>query len=498
MNTYGAIAIESESVKLKIVEEKKSGYRTLEDISVNINLERDLIHEGRILRSSVSELMECLKSYKKVLKEYGAEKYRVAATGIFRKAPNGRFIVDLLSKKLKMKIYLIEEPVERFLTYLSLNKKMEDYDRIRDEGMLFVEVGSTSSELMVFRKTKIIVSSQIPVGVMNLKALSKSMGRISGDMTEILSEYVSGVSENLHKYINRKKIKHYIAYGSNMYKLMKHMGHSEEIIDKSVILNMEKKLLEGDVEFKEYVESLHMDYDALTCEAIILKHFYTFVQNADVHVPEVSLRDGLIYAMVEKIEKYPRNSEITKDIISCTRQVAKRYNATARHINRVENNFIKLFDAYKSLENFSEKDLMIGRMTCILHELGKFSRQMDYYEATYKNIVNINLLGVGTKILKEVANTALNLFYFTRDATINKELDFADEKNIKLGLLIALADAMDKSKKQNLQLIKAKVSGDKLRLNVSTNENCYLEMWEIDQLKDFFLDVLGHEIIVTK
>lgn len=496
MKTYGAISIDAESVKLKIVEKNKNGFRILEDLSVKINLGIDLLNKNKILRSSVEELTECLKKFKHILKEYEVKSFRIVATGIIRKAPNGKFVIGLISKKLKLKIDILEEPVERFFTYLSLNKKMNNYKKIKNEGLIFVEVGSTSSELIVFRKSKIIISSQIPVGVMKLKSLILSTSRLTGNTEELLSDYVSGMIENLDKYISRKKINHYIAYGTNLYKLLEVTGQKSDGVDKKLFDEITKKIYDHDVDFKDKIEKHHIDYNGLLCELIILNHFYKGITDADIYVPDISLRDGIIYGIVEEIDKFNRNSDITQDIISCARQVSKKYNSTAKHTNRIENNFIKLFDVYKEDENFTEKDLMIGRMVCFLHETGKFSRQIDYYEASYRNILNANLLGIDNELLNEIAETTLHFFYFSKQVILKQDFSNSENKRIKLALLIALSEATDKSKKQNMQLIKPAVVGDELRLEVSKNGKCYLEIWEINRMKDYFLDVFGHEIII--
>lgn len=502
MKTYGAVAIEADSVKMKIVEEKKNGYKTLEDLSVSINLGRDIIHTGRIDRDSVRELANCLEGFKGVLKEYDVKDYAIAATGVIRKASNGRFIIDLISKNLGLNIEIMEEPVERFLTYLSLNKKLDSYEQIRSEGVLFIEVGSTSSELMVFRKSKIIVNSQIAVGVIKLKSLIQSMGRFSGDSPGVLQEYVFAMCENLHSYISRKKVRHFIAYGSNLHKLIETMDKPQKETDAlyadygTIIEDIAEKLMSQDNEFKDYVRGMHMDYEALLCEVIILNHFHAYVSNAMLSVPDVSLRDGMIYAMANKLGDFNRQSPITKDLLSCAWQIAKRYNSTLKHIGRVEINFTKIFDAYKKSEGFSEKDLMIGQLSCILHEIGKFSKQINYYDATYRGIVHANMLGIKKSILKEVAETTMQFFYFAKETVTDDHINSEDAKRIKLALLIALADSMDKSKKQNMQLIDVKSGSEKLKINVSKNAACHFELWEIDRLRDYFLDVFGQDISI--
>ncbi|HBT90472.1 MAG TPA: phosphatase, partial [Ruminococcaceae bacterium] len=62
----------------------------------------------------------------------------------------------------------------------------------------------------------------------------------------------------------------------------------------------------------------------------------------------------------------------------------------------------------------------------------------------------------------------------------------------KLVAIFRLANALDKSHRQKLGEIKARVQGNRLLISAKSDANLYLEKWAFEQCAPFFQEVFGY------
>ncbi|MCK8061447.1 MULTISPECIES: hypothetical protein [unclassified Fusibacter] len=498
MSIFAAIDIGSHAIKIKIVEHKKTGYKLLENIIHPLALGISVLHSGKINRTEREELIDCLIYFKKLMSEYDVDRYKAVATGAFREARNGRFVVELIGKRAKLQIEIVEEPIERFLTYLSLKEHLPHYKKMRKEGVLLVEVGSNSSEVIVYKENKMVRNNEIHIGTLRLKELIRTINRETIHVPQILEDYVYAATENLQSYLIRKQINHFVIVGSDVKRAHLLMGDHQDGFTPQAFLNFVDDLYHQDKALKMRIEDEHMDYEEMLAAMSVFNQFFKHTTCELVYVPDISLRDGMIIALNENIDNYSRNHSYTRDIIAAAKQIAKRHHSTINHVTHVDKNAVMIFDAYQKEESFTEKDLLLLRLAAILHETGKFSRQTNYYAATYQSITHATLLGVTQQMLLEVAEIAMQFFYFNGDMANTDDLNHtqATTKHTKLGLILALADATDKSKKQSILLKKAVLEKNRLKMTMKIYHKHFFETWAINYLSETVADIFGHEIVL--
>ncbi len=499
MSLLGAIDIGSHTIKLKIIEvNEENQIKVLEDLKSEIMFGLDSFRNKRISRYAILEAAKCLQYYSRVLTEYGVERVRTVATGSVREAENGQFVVDQLTKKTKLEIEILAEPIERLLTYLALKYALPEYAEMRREGMLLVEVGSGSSEVLIYKSGKLVRNNEVRLGTMLLKNTVKEIEAVSLFAPQILQDYAFAHTENLQSYLTRKKINHFVVVGGSIKAICEAFSKTAGGLDRKHFDKMFDALMQEEPDFKRQVLNLDLDYEEVLSAFVIFQQFLSHSSANFVHVPDISLRDGILYEMMENKTPYDRKSEYTKDIISAAKHISKRYHSTTSHIKMIDDNVVKLFGALKNAEDFDNQDLLLLRISTILHETGKFNKQSEYYQSTYENIKNASILGVSDKMMEIAAQISLNSFTISSEGTLagSEQFLFSDTKLLKLAAIQSLADALDKSKKQSVVIEQVKLSEDTLKISINKLRPCFFEEFAVDAMRNSFYEIFGYDILL--
>lgn len=515
MKRYAAIDIGAHAVKLKIVERSnKNKTRVLEDVVHPLMLGYRVFEHGRLMQEDIEEVSKTLAGFKRLMQEYHIDAYRAVATSVIRSAWNGRFAMSIISQRVQLDIEILEEPVERFLTYIALELYLDDYHQKRKEGLLVVEVGSISSEVILYKDNKLVRNNELQLGTIPLKQLLNQMRRVSLYPEQILSDHIYAQTANLQGYLIRQQIPHVAMVGADIRRIRRLIGLASETLSAEHFGHLKQAILSNDKEVRHQLLQSKLDYEEIVVAVLVFEQFVRITEVVHIDMPSVSLRDGILLSLFDNIESFDRSYLQTKDILSCARYMAKRHHGTMAHIRHLEKHCVKLFDVYKGREGFDEQDLLCLRLAAILHETGKFTRQSDYHEATFQNIANASILGLKQSLMRDVAAIAMQSFEFSEleeraqrvrgRHVLNDPLLRGDEssggivtnmKAIKLGLLLALADASDKSKRQSIKLQTGELTKDSLVLNF-VGQTSFLETWALQGLKNHMMDVFGHSLHV--
>ncbi len=499
MSLLGAIDIGSHTIKLKIIEVNElNQINVLEDLKSEIMFGLDSFRNKRISRHAILEATKILQYYSRMMTEYGVERVRTVATGSVREAENGQFVVDQLSKKTRLDIEILAEPIERSLTYLALKYALPQYADMRKEGMLLVEVGSGSSEVIIYKSGKLVRNNEVRLGTMLLKNMIREIEAVSLFTPLILQDYAFAHTENLQGYLTRKKISHFVAVGGSIKVISDAFKKKGEGLERKYFDKIFNSLMQEESEFKRCIIDLDIDYEEVLSAFVIFQQFLNHTSAEFVHIPDVSLRDGILYEMMENKSPYDRKSEYTKDIISAAKHISKRYHSTTSHIKMIDDNVIKLFAALRNSEDFDNRDLLLLRISTILHETGKFNKQSEYYQSTYENIKNASILGVSDSMMEIAARISLNSFTISSEGSLsgNEQLLFNDTKLLKLAAIQSLADALDKSKKQSLIIHQVKLTDDTLKISIEKLRPCFFEEFAVDAMMNSFYEIFGYDILL--
>jgi exopolyphosphatase / guanosine-5'-triphosphate,3'-diphosphate pyrophosphatase len=173
-----AIDIGSYSLKMMNVEVDETGNpRTIERLSKPASLGRDTFSMGKVSYETVEEACEIVTGFQNLMQEYQSKNYRAVATSAIREAQNRDYLVDQIKLKTGLKVEVLTNTQERYLTYKAIRENLPDHQAIRDKGVMVVEVGSGSVEMTLYHEGKLQRTHNMKLGHLRLRELLVQPGR---------------------------------------------------------------------------------------------------------------------------------------------------------------------------------------------------------------------------------------------------------------------------------------------------------------------------------
>lgn len=166
---YAAIDIGSNAVRLlisNIIEEegKPVMFKKNSLVRVPIRLGSDVFISKNISEENTQRIVDTMLAFKLLMKSHKVVRYKACATSAMREASNGREVANLVLKKSKIQIDIIEgEEEAAIIAATDLHKYIDD-----NKTYLYVDVGGGSTEFTVIHKGKSIASKSFKIGTVRL------------------------------------------------------------------------------------------------------------------------------------------------------------------------------------------------------------------------------------------------------------------------------------------------------------------------------------------
>ncbi|MCR5545497.1 MAG: HD domain-containing protein, partial [Lachnospiraceae bacterium] len=181
------------------------------------------------------------------------------------------------------------------------------------------------------------------------------------------------------------------------------------------------------------------------------------------------------------------------DVLSASWAIARRYDSYIPHLRALETMSMEIFDAVKKTHHLTQRDRLLMRVVCILHDCGKYISISEASQCTFTIIMTSEILGLTHKERLLVAyisssNRGKALSYgemafdFTREEYV---------KYLKLLAILRVANAMDRSHKQKFKKINLSLKDDILSINIEAKDSIELEKGLFETKADFFEEIFA-------
>ncbi len=492
LNTiYAAIDLGSNTLKLKIVQYENNAIHIIDDITKDVNVGEDVFAKGNIEHETVKEIIDIMVKFKDVMNSYNVETYRAVATGAMRTAKNNLNVIEIVLMRAGIKIEIIEDTIEKFLTYKSMRDNIEDYRKIRESSIL-VELNSGSCDVSVYNKNKLVFNEEFTLGTLVLKNIMQDIEDRSVNYPKVISELIESRTGHMWKYIKKRKIESFLMLGGETKVLKNSLFGGRETISRSDFESVYRRVITDHLRFRKEIEEYGMDWYEFVACILVYKVFLKLADTKDMTFPVINLRDGMIAEMIEKDYSLERYKVFNNDVISLARNTSARYKSCNKHCREVEKNGIKIMNELKKHFTFNERDELLMRLAAILHEIGKFTRAKDYLAASFHKIRNLSIMGTNYHEMMLVAYICKMLTDRYSSRVSIERLSQNDQNRIlKLSSILSIADALDKSKKQKIKIEDFRVTDDELGIIVSKSADTTLEEWNLENRAKEFINTFG-------
>lgn len=288
-----AIDIGSNAARLlinEVNEEKKDSpkFTKLNLVRIPLRLGIDVFSHGTIGEERRQMMVDTMQVFSQIMKIYKVEHYRACATSAMRDAENGKEIIQQVKETSGIQIEIISGDEEATLIYE--NHIAETMDK--SHSYLYIDVGGGSTELTFYDNAKLKYKHSFNIGTIRLRnnLVEESHWK---EMKDAIKENIKG-----------KKV---IAIGSGG-NINKVFSMSKTKDDKPLSLDYLKKFYKEaeSLSVSERMQKYKVREDRADVMVPALKIYTNILDWADIseiYVPKISVADGLIHTLYEKVSK---------------------------------------------------------------------------------------------------------------------------------------------------------------------------------------------------
>lgn len=187
------IHLGSERVTMQLIEYTDLYAVTiLDEASQTVRLGEETFKTGRISTETMRALIDILKGFRRLMKDYGIKDYVLEATTAVREARNRTFFLDQVLVKTGFVMDVINLPQEIFRKIASLSYHLESHKKKVEHkgGHLLVDLSSGAVGFTYVRRGEMEYQQNLHVGLIRMKEYFTRNEQSSIHFGEALREYI--------------------------------------------------------------------------------------------------------------------------------------------------------------------------------------------------------------------------------------------------------------------------------------------------------------------
>ena len=515
-----AIDIGTNSIHMVVVEIDK----TLLTFTI-MNREKDTVRlgereakTGKLTKEAIERAIASLKRCKDLAISLKVDHIVAIATSATREAPNGRDFIQRVLSEVGIQVNLISGYEEARRIYLGVLSGMN----FQDQSHVIIDIGGGSTEIILADVDEPRFLSSTKVGAVRLTEEFITTDPISEIEFADLRAYVRGMLERPINELRRKLVKN---------EQPQLVGTSGTIETLATINALQKSgevpsPLQGYRMRREEVKNLVKKFASMTYEerlkvsgmsdkraeiivagGVILMEAMAMLMLDNITVCERALREGMIidwmlaHKLIEDRLRY--QGEVRRRSVY---KIARKYQINIEHSERVAQLAQSLFKQLKGIfYNWGTEIWELLWAATILHKCGLYVSHSAYHKHSYYLIRNAELLGFTELELETIANLAR---YHRKSIPKKKHESYSRlpdiyQKMVKqLSAILRLAVALDHRQMGAIKTVQCKYNKkyQKLYLHLlptNPNDDCVLELWNLDYNKLLFEDEFGVKVVAT-
>jgi exopolyphosphatase/guanosine-5'-triphosphate,3'-diphosphate pyrophosphatase len=500
------IDIGATSIRMAIAEiDFNSQIRILETLNQAVSLGKDTFSQRRIRKSSIEDCVRVLKSYRKLLREYGItqpNQIRIVATSAVREAMNRMAFLDRIYVATGMSVEPIEEAEVNRITYMGIQPLLQQDPKLAASRTVVVEIGGGSTEILVVRGGNVLFSNTYRLGSLRLLETLERFDAPKTKQFVIMESQIRRVVDQICEQVQVDTPVELIALGGDVRFAVANL--LEDSNQESLTTLSTDQL----AEFTKQILTLSDDemarrfgisfQDAETVGPALLS--YVLLARGfgvdTIRVAEVNLRDGLLQDLATRDHW---NADFRNQIIRSAIGLGRKFHFDEKHARHVGALARKLFAELQTEHQLDHRMELILYLAALLHEIGLYVNVRSNHKHALYLIRNSELFGLSRK---DVLLVALIARYHRRSSPKPEHegyatLDRDDRVAVaKLSAILRLAISMDESRNQRIQDFKCRIEPHRVVLTVRGVEDISLEQLALKQNGGLFEEVFGSQVLL--
>lgn len=500
------IDIGTTSIRMAVAEIDGAGeVRKLESLSQAVRLGKDTFTVGQIRKSTIEECVEVLRSYRRVLAEYGIhrpDQIRVVATSAVREARNRLAFIDRIYIATGLQVEPIEEAEVNRVTYLGVQPLLQAEPALAGAKAMVVEVGGGSTEVLVVRNGNVVYANTHRLGSLRLRETLEAYQAPARKLRQIMEVQIERTVRQILENVPATGTVEVLALGGDV-----RFAASQIVKDWSpssltrIPVGSVERFLEKILDMSEdaLVRKYHLSFpEAETVGPALLAyvHLANAYRLSTLLVANINLRDGLLKEMAAHATW---TEELSNQIIRSALSLGRRYHFDEPHARHVAELARQLFQALREEHQLDPRHEIVLYVAALLHEIGLYVSQQSHHKHSMYLIQNSELFGLSRK---DVLLASLVARYYRRASPQPSHEGYASlgrEERVavaKMAALLRVAVALDDSRSQRIKSFECTRERGRLIITVPQVKDLSLEQLALRQNGSLFEETFGMPVML--
>ncbi len=503
METIAAIDVGSNAMRImvgRIVYDGK--VKVIENLRLPVRLGQDAFTTGIVSDETAQQSVEAFRRFRKIADDHKAREIRAVATSAMRELANANLLIDRIRRSSGIEIEVISGEEEARLIHLAVSQSLN----LKDRHALLIDIGGGSVEVTLSQNGNILSTESYNMGTVRLLKKLSSEKNSAMPFHKLVREYAEAARHRIDRELGSKKIDICVGTGGNI----EEMGNLRKKIfkrdsDRAITLEELDKLVEtlSRMKVEERMRKFKLKpdrADVILPASIVLQMIAHEAKIKEVIIPNVGLKDGVLWDMVFNQKKSSRVSP-REQVWASALSLGEKYKFDAEHAKLVARHAGKLFDMSASLHNLPEENKLLLEIGALLHDIGHFINTVDHNKHGYYIIKASPLIGLSEAQQNIVANIML---YHRKSTPTLEDGSFRaltpKERLvvIKLSALMRIADGLDVSHTGRVKDIQFGPKKNIWKLTLLGEDDLLLEKWTLEKRQKLFQDVFSVKLEITE
>jgi len=510
LNSAAVIHLGSENITMQIIEfTSLSEIRVVDEVRRKVKLGEETFQTRKISFSTMLQIVDILKGYRKMMREYGVKEYMLQATTAIREAENQQYFLDQVSVKTGFKIEVVNMSQEIYTKIAALVRTwgVQDQKSLPKEGIMLADISSGGLGITYLKDRKICYQQNLHVGLVRMREQFTRNERSSSHFDDALTEYIQASLMPVDQELAEETVEALVLTGTESQVLLdmlqKHCGKRKKPSFTAQEVNSLYASIKGynenqiAKEFNFSTEETEIAFSAV----ILCEQLMAVSEAKKVVLPVDRFIDGMKYLYIARRTDDPFLEAMLQLRMSLVRGIGARFHYDAVHAAWVENMACKLFDAMASSQGMDREARILLRAAAYLHNIGKYASLRSYDVYNYYLIRSADILGFSDEECRTIAQISY-LYTLDRPELQGSEpLAFDGQFTplvAKLAAILRLADSLDVSGRQKIKDCTVALKGENLKLKVRSRQRLDLEEWTFAKRGLFFEEVFGVHPVLEK
>lgn len=497
-NRQAIIDLGSNTTRMLIIEVLNNGaFHLIEEDKESIRLSEQMQPGGDIGVPALKRAIDAVKFFKGICDYREVSKISAVATAAVREASNQKEFLSALTKETGVEFRVLSRQEEPYFGYLGVINSLPLHNG------LILDLGGGSMELTAVENRKMASSVSIPYGSLSLTEHFLNTDKPTESQFKELESFIKDRLKEV-SWLQSHEGNQIVGIGGTVRTIAKINQRMMDYpfdelhnysMSPSEISSIYYRLKGTSLAERKAIPGLSRDRaDIILGGIAAVNTLLKFLKVPILRVSSYGLRDGVFFhghlkqPVVEDIEQFS------------VQNISRLFGVDEAHARKVTALSLSLFEQLRPVHGLRPGDKRILWAASMLHETGYYNDFGKRFNNTFYSIVDNNVFGF-THI--ENYKIALAAAYFgaggikNRSILQNVILNKDEIRSIKkLGVILALADSFDRSRRGLVSSMDCNISRNDIELKPRYNGDILIEAMTARSINGYFKKAFDHDLII--